>query len=182
MVKGSCTRLWLDIKRIFHPTEQPQWAINACRRACQIIRRKKAEAFVEFICTADFNVMRECNKLCQQYHIPIGWMRKARPQKFLENGYTWANLPSQAYAFLEGHPVEAFQEAGIQYSTYNVDRDVVGIHSAVSPQEHAYYFSHYQQMKAICTNHPKWLLQQLHPVAALSAPTSSKAVRKGRKK
>ena len=55
MVEGNCTRLVLDVKRVDKPYAQPEYVINAARRACEIVTEMKAKHFVELICTG-FNL------------------------------------------------------------------------------------------------------------------------------
>lgn len=152
MKGGGCTRIWLDIKNITKPSTLPEPAIDACRQACRIIREKKREKWVEFICTGNKDVMTVCDEICRQNGIPIGWMGNAPVKDYLSKGYTWANL-SLAYMDDEWHTgthtVDEFVSKGVAMSVYNVDEE---------PAMH-FYLSQYDKMKAICTNYPAKLIR-----------------------
>lgn len=152
MKPGSCTRLWLDIKNITKPSTLTQYPINACRRACEIIKEKGAENFVEFICTGNATVMAESFQICKGAGINIAWMANRPTSDYLARGYYWANLSTEFMASDGGsRTVEEFSESGIEFSVYNADDDAVM----------DYYISRADKMKAICTNYPKKLLNKM---------------------
>lgn len=152
MDSDNCTRLWLDIKNITSPSTLTQYPINACRRACEIIREKKAENFVEFICTGNGTVMAESFQICKGAKVNIGWMGNKPAADYLVKGYYWANL-STGYMKQGGgdRTVEEFYDNGIEFSVYNADDDATM----------DYYISRADKMKAICTNYPKKLLRKM---------------------
>lgn len=149
MKEGSCTRLWLDIKNI---SGKPQYPINACKRACEIISEKKAQNFVEFICTGNATVMQNSFSYATAAGVNIGWMANKAASEYLGNGYPWANL-STTYMTQGGgtHTVEEFTKVGIAFSVFNADDEATM----------NYYVARASSMKAICTNYPKALIAKL---------------------
>lgn len=149
MKAGSCTRLWLDIKNITSPKTLTEYPINACRRACEIIKEMKAENFVEFICTSNSTVMAKSNEYARAARVNIGWMSNSEPSVYQQKGYTWANL-STTYMTQGGgaRSIDEFTKAGIAFSVFNTDDDATM----------AYYIARATSMKAICTNYPKKLI------------------------
>lgn len=155
MAPGSCTKLWLDIKNITSPSSLPQYPIEACRRACEIIKEKGAQNFVEFICTGNSTVMESSFGLATAENIPIGWMSNSSAQTYNSKGYTWANL-SIEYISKSGNEsgkrtIDEFYNLGIQLSVFNVDTDA----------DIQYYTSQKGKLKAICTNYPRKLINAM---------------------
>lgn len=152
MKAGSCTRLWLDIKNITSPKTLTEYPINACRRACEIIKEKKAENFVEFICTGNATVMAKSNEYARAAKVDIGWMSNSAASVYQQKSYTWANL-STTYMTQGGgaRTIEEFTKAGIAFSVFCADDDATM----------NYYIANAGQMKAITTNYPKKLLEKM---------------------
>lgn len=153
MKPGSCTRLWLDIKNITSPSTLTQYPSAACRRACEIIVEKKAQKFVEFICTGNATVMASSFASALGAGIPIGWMSNSAAMTYASRGYTWANL-SIEYIYQNGQTagtrsIDEFKRAGVALSVYNADTEA----------DMQYYVSHAADLKAICTNYPSRLLR-----------------------
>lgn len=152
--KPSCTRLWLDIKRISYPEAHHNEATQACRRACEIIKKMGAENFVEFICTSNAEVMQNSYAYASAAAIPIAWMSGTPATNYIEKGYTWANL-SQNHIYKDGKAgpltINEFIEAGIDLSIYTVDSDA----------DMNFYASHAKRIKAITTNYPAKLMKTL---------------------
>lgn len=149
MKKGSCTRLWLDIKNISGQTAYP---INACRKACEIIKEKKAQNFVEFICTSNATVMASSYSFATATGVNIAWMANKPAAEYLQKSYKWANLSTEYMKQGGGErTMEEFTKAGIAFSVFNADDDATMSH----------YISNASSMKAICTNYPKKLLSKM---------------------
>ncbi|MFR0894501.1 MAG: hypothetical protein ACLSGF_06510 [Alistipes onderdonkii] len=73
MVEGNCTRLVLDVKRVDKPYAQPEYVINAARRACEIVTEMKAKHFVELICTGfNLDAMKAAHNCAVIAEVPIG--------------------------------------------------------------------------------------------------------------
>lgn len=152
MKAGSCTRLWLDIKNITSPKTLTDYPINACKRACEIITEMKAQNFVEFICTGNQTVMAKSNEYARAAGVEIGWMGNQPASVYQQKSYTWANL-STTYMSQGGgeRTIDEFTKADIAISVFNADDDATM----------NYYISKAKQMKAICTNYPKKLINKM---------------------
>lgn len=154
MKEGSCTRLWLDIKNITAPATLPEHAIAACRTACVTITDMNGAPWVEFICTGNETVMKACAPIAADYGIPIGWMANRPAAEYASLGYGWANMnvTNMTDATHSGpRTVDEFTEAGVKLSVYNVDK----------AKNMRYYIQRLDKMKAICTNNPALLLQEM---------------------
>lgn len=148
MVEGNCTRLWLDIKNITVPSTLTQYPVNACKRACEIIKEMNAKNFCEFICTGNATVMAASYQYARAADVNIGWMGNYAASTYMQKGYSWANL-SLDYMTSGGgvRTVDDFVKNGIELSVYNVDTDA----------DITYYMSRLSDLKAVCTNYPKKL-------------------------
>ena len=62
MVKGSKTKICLDIKSITKPTTHHAESVKACQRACEIIVAMGAQNFCEFICSGYEDIVKNCAK------------------------------------------------------------------------------------------------------------------------
>ena len=154
MVEGSCTKLWIDIKNVTQPETLTYFSGAAGRFACRIVAEKKAEKWVEFICTGNETVMNECAPEAKKYGIPIGWMANRPATTYQQLGYEWANMSvsNMTDATHSGErTVDEFTAAGVALSVYNVDK----------AKNMRYYIARLDQMKAICTNYPSLLLQEM---------------------
>lgn len=149
-----CTRLWLDIKNITVPSTLTQYPIAATQRACEIIKEKGAQNFVEFICTGNAIVMDASFSAANNAGINIGWMANRAVNEYTSRGYKWANL-SLDYMNDGTHKgtrtIREFTDKGLAFSVYNADTDA----------DMDYYISHSESMKAICTNYPRKLLGKM---------------------
>lgn len=149
MKKGSCTKLWLDIKNISGMSAYP---INAAKRACEIIKEKKAKNFVEFICTSNATVMSSSYSSAVAVGANIAWMANKSASAYRQSGYKWANLSTEFMKQGGGSlTIEEFNKEGIDVSVFNADDDVTM----------NYYISYAPKMKAICTNYPKKLSSKM---------------------
>lgn len=159
MVKDNCTKLWLDIKA----TNPADFASRAVQRACEIIKEHKAEKFCEFICTSNTTTATMAATCMSAYKIPVGWMANKAPADHKAKGFTWANLSAKSYMTPYGaRTVKEFVGAGMEISVFNVDKAGSTDGNAVtSDSDVQYYIDNYKDMKAICTNYPKWLKSKL---------------------
>lgn len=158
MVEGNCTKLWLDIKLV-SPTD---YASNAVKRACEIIKEKHGEKFCEFICTGNTTVARVAAQCMQAYGIPVGWMGNQSPATHKSYGFTWANLSAKSYMYPYGaRTIDEFVNAGMEISVFNVDKTSGDGNAVTAANDVKIYVDNYAKMKAICTNYPKWLKNQL---------------------
>ena len=166
MVEGSCTRLWLDIKI----TDPNEYAIKAVQRACEIIKKKHAENFCEFICTSNSTVATSAAACEAAYKIPVGWMANTTPSSVIAKGFHWANLNAKSHMTPYGaRTVDEFVKAGVAISVFNVDKKGSTDGNAVTnDSDVAYYVRNYDVMKAVCTNYPAWFKQQLVSAGKIS--------------
>lgn len=159
----KCTRLWLDIKNITEPSDMDanvlaNYVIKAVKRACEIIKEKKAEPWCEFICTSSSKVMAgvagktdgSAFGHAASAGIPIGWMANMNAETYVKNGYVWANLADEYMTRGGGsRTIDEFNKAGVAVSVFNAD----------SKDQMNYYVSRIDDMKAICSNYPAALLR-----------------------
>lgn len=151
---GSCTRLWLDIKNVTKPSTLPDYPVEACKEACKIIAEKDAGKWVEFICTGNEEVMSRCAPVVWRYEWNIGWMANRPVADYTAHSYEWANMDvkNMTDATHSGpRTVDEFVNAGVAISVYNVDK----------PKNMRFYIERLDKMKAICTNNPHLLLQEM---------------------
>ncbi|MDE6527472.1 MAG: hypothetical protein K2L78_00290, partial [Muribaculaceae bacterium] len=154
MQPESSTRLWLDIKRVDKPTLLPDHSVEACKQACRIVAEMKAGPWVEFICTGNEEIMSRCAPIVWRSELTIGWMANRPVADYTAHSYEWANLDvkNMTDANHSGpRTVDEFFNAGVALSVYNVDK----------PKNMRYYIERLDKMKAICTNNPHLLLQEM---------------------
>lgn len=159
MVKGSCTKLCLDIKA----TSPADYGSKAVVRACEIIKSMNAQKFCEFICTSNATIAGTARQCEAAYGIPVGWMGNYDPNTYKAKGFTWANLSAKSYMKPYGsRSIDEFVNAGMQISVFNVDKEGSTDGNAVtSASDVQTYIENYSKLRCICTNYPKWLKNQL---------------------
>lgn len=161
MVKGNCTKLWLDIKNTYDADNNVA-AKKAVQRACEIIKERKAEQWCEFICTGYENVASVAAQCLKAYGIPIGWMANKTPANCKSAGFTWANLSAASYMTPYGaRTIDSFVNAGMEISVFNVDKQSGDGNAVYSDSDVQNYVNNYAKLKAICTNYPSWLLAKV---------------------
>ncbi len=152
---SECTVLWLDLKNITQPEAHPEHVIKVCELACKIILEKKAQHFCEFICTGSTAVWPDAYVIANNAKIPIGWMAARSGKEYSRNGYPWANLSTE-YIMKEGtagkFTIDEYIDNKVELSVYNVDSDA----------DIKYYVPRGNQLKAICTNYPKKVLDAMN--------------------
>ncbi len=154
MIPGSCTRLWLDIKNITQPQTIPFNSISAFKKAVKIVEEMQAQNWVEFICTGNNDVMTECWPVARSKELSFGWMGNRDMNTYSQYGIKWVNLDVNYMndaTHSGGKNIEDFNEAGIELSVYNVDKE----------KNMRYYIERLDKMKAICTNYPALLLWEM---------------------
>lgn len=145
-------RIWLDVKRLTKNDKEinVKYSIDACLRACEIIKEMKAQDLCEFLIPTGgsiFDVVRD--QVIDEYRINLAWMTCTAPGNY---GKAWAQL---SYSKIFGEnttygPMD-YISAGVPLSVYNVDDDETM--DAVIP--------YYPKLKAIFTNYPSKLIQKL---------------------
>lgn len=145
-------RIWLDVKRLTKNDKEidVNYSIDACLRACEIIKEMKAQHLCEFLIPTGgsiFDVVRD--KVIDEYKINLAWMTCTHPDNY---GKAWAQL---AYTKVFGDntsygPMD-YIGAGVPLSVYNVDDD----------QTMDTVIPYYPKLKAIFTNYPSKLIQKL---------------------
>lgn len=154
MIPGSCTRLWLDIKNITKPQNIPFNSVSAFKKAVKIIEEMQAQNWVEFICTGNDNVMTECWPIARSKGLSFAWMGNRDMNTYAQYGINWVNLDvtyMNDATHSGGKNIEDFNEAGIELSVYNVDKE----------KNMRFYIERLDKMKAICTNYPALLLSEM---------------------
>ena len=145
-------RLWLDVKRLTKNGEEidVNHSINACYRACEIIKEMKAQSLCEFLIPTGgsiFDVVRD--KVIDEYRINLAWMTCTHPDNY---GKAWAQLSyDKIFGDNTAYGPMDYISAGVPLSVYNVDDDETM--DAVIP--------YYPKLKAIFTNYPSKLIQKL---------------------
>ena len=145
-------RLWLDVKRLTKNGEEidVNHSINACYRACEIIKEMKAQSLCEFLIPTGgsiFDVVRD--KVIDEYRINLAWMTCTHPDNY---GKAWAQLSyNKIFGDNTAYGPMDYISAGVPLSVYNVDDDETM--DAVIP--------YYPKLKAIFTNYPSKLIQKL---------------------
>ena len=124
MVEGNCTRLVLDVKRVDKPYAQPEYVVNAARRACEIVTEMKAKHFVELICTGfNLDAMKAAHNFAVIADVPIGMNSSRSGKEYGTLGFGWANLSAtsgmEAAAGGTGsRSLEEYEKAGVALSNY----------------------------------------------------------------
>lgn len=161
MVEGNCTRLVVDIKRV---DVQPQNAVNAARRVCEIVTEMGARHFVHLLCTgSNDNVMKSAWGYAQQAGLEIAMNSGKTAQNFGSLGFNWINMSARGQMGPEAggtgqRTLKEFVDAGISVSVYNVDRQDGDGNSVFSDSAVSWYMKNYPYFKTISTNYPAWLL------------------------
>lgn len=164
MVEGNCTRLVLDVKRVDKPYAQPEYVINAARRACEIVTEMKAKHFVELICTGfNLDAMKAAHNYAVIAEVPIGMNSSRSGKEYGTLGFGWANLSAasgmDAAAGGKGsRSLEEYEKAGVALSVYNVDQRAGDGNAVYSTAAVNYYIANYKRFRTLCSNYPKWLI------------------------
>lgn len=146
MVKGSKTKLCLDIKAITKPTYHHPESVKACQRACEIIEEMEAQNFCEFICSGWEDIVKYCATYANKAGIAIGAMGKFTASQYKGWGYTWHNR-DKGYDISQSK-LKSYFDAGMEVSVFTIDSDA----------DWALISSHWQQLRGITTNYPKKIM------------------------
>jgi hypothetical protein len=146
------TKIWMDVKRLTKNGIQVDVnnSINACFRACEIIKEMSAEKYCEFLIPTGDDIFDAVKgKVYANYRINFAWMTCTSPSRY---GDAWAQI---AYAKLFGtgvtYTANDYISANVSLSIYNVDDDATM--TTVIP--------YYSRLKAIFTNYPNTLIKKL---------------------
>lgn len=148
----GCTRLWIDLKMISQPSSMPKHTIRAFDKSMEIIKEMKSEEWVEFICTANAEVMTHCFPIARDAGISIGWMANKSGSYYAGRGYDWANLNLEFMKDASHNgdrTLDEFFNAGVKVSVFNID----------SKTDAEYYLPYKHRMKGVCTNYPETMLK-----------------------
>ena len=146
MVKGSKTKICLDIKSITKPTTHHAESVKACQRACEIIVAMGAQNFCEFICSGYEDIVKNCAKYANAAGIDIGAMGNFSASKYKGWGYTWHNR-DKGYE-IPADKINSYINAGMEVSVFTIDSDA----------DWALISSYYKSLRGITTNYPNRLL------------------------
>lgn len=167
MVEGNPTRLVLDVKRVDKPYAQPEYVVNAVRRACEIVTEMKAKHFVELICTGfNLDAMKTAHNCAAAAELPIGMNSSRTAKEYSTLGFEWANLSAtsgmEAAAGGKGsRSLEEYETAGVALSVYNVDRQAGDGNAVYSAAAVDYYIANYKRFRTLCSNYPAWLIGKI---------------------
>ena len=167
MESGSKTKLLLDIKMIDTPSNDYDHPAKAALRALEIIQEKRAQNYVEFICTSYEQVMQKVAPSMKAAGIPCGWMcGSVTAATFKNKGYTdWANLNAREhFKGIEGsyynRTIAEFKNAGLKLSIFHVDKKSGNSSAVYSEAEVKMFLDEYDYLRCITTNYPSWLLSK----------------------
>jgi glycerophosphoryl diester phosphodiesterase len=157
LLQGGSTRLWLDVKSInYSSSNQADELTSRCsERASEIVRKKKADHFVEFIVAKKSIYDRTLKAANGDW--PCGLMdTRLSPRDFKNNGYKWANFMATKVFYHDGqlrgtYSIEDYQKAGVAVSVYHVD----------TQQDKAWYIRR-KDLCAMTTNYPRALLEAIN--------------------
>ena len=149
MVKGSKTKICLDVKAITSPSARDTDAVKACQRACEIIVEMEAQAWCEFICSGRTNITKNCAQYANAAKIAIGAMGDFSASKYKDYGYTWHNR-DKGYGVSESE-INSYLNAGLEVSVFTID----------SEADWQLISSYWQKLKGITTNYPQRLLSKV---------------------
>ena len=149
MVKGSKTKICLDVKAITKPSARDTDAVKACQRACEIIVEMEAQAWCEFICSGRTNITKNCAKYANAAGIAIGAMGDFTPSQYKNYGYTWHNR-DKGYG-VSASEVKEFLNAGLSVSVFTLDTEA----------DWELVSSYWQQLRGITTNYPNKFLSKV---------------------
>lgn len=145
-------KLWLDVKKLTKDGNNVglDYSIDACLRACEIIKEMDAEDYCEFLIPTGnemINAVRD--KVASEYKINIAWMTATHPTNYHQ---AWAQL---SYGKIFGgnttyEPLD-YIRAGVPLSVYGVDT-----HETMDK-----VIPYYPELKAIFSNYPNKLIQRL---------------------
>jgi glycerophosphoryl diester phosphodiesterase len=148
MVKGSKTKICLDIKSITKPTTHHPESVKACQRACEIIAEMEAQNFCEFICSGYEDIVKHCAKYANAIGVDIGAMGKFTASQYKGWGYTWHNR-DKGYDISQSK-LKSYIDAGMEVSVFTIDTDA----------DWALISGHWKQLRGITTNYPKRMLEK----------------------
>lgn len=156
-LEAGSTMLWLDVKSIsaVPAAEANDYSAQAAELACDIIREKEANHFVQFIVGREA-VLKRCVAAVKG-DWDCAYMNTAvSPESFKSKGYNWANFSIDAVFYNNGsvsgeYSIEDYNAQGVKVSVYNVDTDL----------NRTWYGAKAKTLYAICTNYPKAMLDAL---------------------
>lgn len=157
VIAGGSTILWIDVKYISSLSKEraDYLACKAVEVSSEIIRKKRAQNFVEFI-TPRVEVQLVAEK-ASKGDWACGLMdTRYSPDWFHENGHKWANFQNSKVFYHDGsikgeHSIDDYLNRGISISVYHVDSEL----------DRDYYLGRFNALKALTTNYPAALLNQI---------------------
>lgn len=157
ILAAGSTKLWLDVKsiRAVPNALADEYSSRASEKAAEIVKKKKADHFVEFI-VAKENIHQRTLKAANNAW-PCGLMdTRLSPEEFKAKGFKWANFANAVVFHHNGetkgkYTIDDYRKLGIAVSVYHVDSD----------QDKAWYGKKAKDLYAMTTNYPKALLEAL---------------------
>lgn len=152
--KNKCTRLWLEVKNITNSSlteEQQETAIlNAFRRACEIIKDKRAENFIMFNGTGRTSVFSRMFPQAKASGFEMSIAMQLPASTMQKNGWNWANM-SISDAAVTTSLLDDYIARKIKFSLYSLDTQA-DINKFLPYKDHAV---------GLVTNYPQQLLNAL---------------------
>lgn len=157
VLEAGTIMLWIDIKTIasLPQSEGNEYSSICAERASEIVRKMKANHFVEFIVGRSDVLKRTINASKGDWF--CGYMNAdMSPSSFQQNGFNWANFSISSIFYNNGaikgnYTINDYVKSGIRVSVYNVDSD----------DNRSWYISNMDKLHAITTNYPKILLETI---------------------
>ena len=165
MVDGNCTKLVIDIKKL--DSVHLEYVAKAARRTCEIVKELGAVNFVELLCTGtNENTMKIAWGYAKELGVPIGMNSGKSPAQYSLLGFEWANLSAvsnmgPASGGSGTCDLNAYLEAGIQVSVYNIDKQKGDGNAVTTEEAWNYYIKNVSKFRTLCSNYPKWLIDKL---------------------
>ncbi len=157
VMQAGTILLWIDVKSIskLSREESDELAAKCAEKASEIVHKKKAARFVEFI-TAREKVHKRTVKAARGKW-NCGFMDpKFSPEQFKEAKFKWANFSNSAVFYHNGaekgsYTIDDYKKKGIDVSIYHVD----------SEMDKDWYVQRLDKFYALTTNYPKALLDKI---------------------
>lgn len=152
-------KIYIDVKRLVKDSDgdgvyetnlDAGYAINACLKACNIIKSMDAEAYCEFLIptgTDIFSAVRD--KVINDYKISLGWATCTSPDKY---GKAFANL---SYTKIFG---SSTTYGPMDYVNASVP---LGIYGTETEAQMDLVLPYYSKMKSITTEYPRLLISKI---------------------
>lgn len=156
----SCTKIFIELKKL--DANHLNYIISCAKRVSEIVREKKAQHFVTFLCTGtNDNVM----KSAKSYADAVGCDYQVNTGKNIKQlqglGLSWGNYPSGYLTSEFGgtgsiNPRD-YAAAKMSISMYFLDKKKYNEYSITDASMLDFYIANLGIFRTICSNYPVWL-------------------------